>query len=56
MVWWFVWMVLLFWIFIDPYTIPGQSKKRHGMISKKRFSIRRRCRKVSRKKKDAGLK
>jgi putative membrane protein len=56
MVWWFVWMVLLFWIFIDPYTIPGQSKKRHGMISKKRLASGEGAEKYQGKKKTQELK
>lgn len=27
-VWWFFWFILLFWIFVLPYDIPGQRRKR----------------------------
>jgi len=23
-IWWFIWMILLFWIFVTPWRIPGQ--------------------------------
>jgi putative membrane protein len=40
LVWWFVWMVLLFWIFVSPYSIPGQRAKKDTPqdILKKRFA------------------
>lgn len=24
LIWWFMWIVLLFWIFVTPFRIPGQ--------------------------------
>jgi putative membrane protein len=24
LIWWFIWMVMIFWIFATPYSIPGQ--------------------------------
>ena len=27
-IWWVIWMIIIFWIFITPYDIPGQRKKR----------------------------
>ncbi|MEI6348723.1 MAG: SHOCT domain-containing protein [Bacteroidota bacterium] len=27
-IWWFVWIILLVWIFVIPYNIPGQRKKK----------------------------
>jgi putative membrane protein len=40
MVWWFVWMVLLFWIFASPYTIPGQRARKDTALDllKKRLA------------------
>jgi putative membrane protein len=31
-IWWFVWGIFLFWIFITPYDIPGQRKKRNTAL------------------------
>ncbi|MCC8425495.1 SHOCT domain-containing protein [Mucilaginibacter sp. UR6-11] len=28
LIWWFLWMMLLFWIFVTPYDIPGQRRKK----------------------------
>lgn len=40
LVWWFVWGVLLFWIFLTPYNVPGQRTKKETPIDilKKRFA------------------
>ena len=40
MVWWFVWVVLLFWIFASPYTIPGQRARKDTALDvlKKRLA------------------
>jgi len=38
--WWIVWIILLIWIFIIPYNIPGQRKKRDSPLDilKKRLA------------------
>jgi putative membrane protein len=38
--WWFIWMILLFWIFLTPYDIPGQRTKKGTPLDilKKRFA------------------
>lgn len=40
LIWWFVWIVLLFWIFAIPYSIPGQKAKKDSPLDvlKKRFA------------------
>ena len=25
-IWWILWMVMIFWIFVTPYDVPGQRK------------------------------
>lgn len=39
-VWWFFWIILLFWIFVTPYDVPGQRRKRDSplYILQKRFA------------------
>lgn len=39
--WWLVWAVLLIWIFIIPYSIPGERKKRDSPLDilKKRLAL-----------------
>ena len=39
--WWFIWMVLLFWIFATPWSIPGQRVKRDSPLDilQKRFAL-----------------
>jgi len=39
--WWFVWIVLLFWIFVLPYNIPGQRHKKDSTLDilQKRFAL-----------------
>ena len=32
LVWWLLWMVLLFWIFVTPYDVPGQRKKKDSPL------------------------
>lgn len=27
-IWWFVWMVLMFWIFVMPYDLPGKRRRK----------------------------
>lgn len=38
--WWFVWGIVLIWIFIIPYDIPGQRNKKNAPIDilKKRYA------------------
>ena len=38
--WWIVWMVLLFWIFVTPYNIPGQRMPKDSPLDilKKRYA------------------
>jgi len=40
LVWWLVWGILLFWIFVTPYNIPGQRTKKDTPIDilKKRLA------------------
>ncbi|MFT6883218.1 MAG: putative membrane protein [Marinoscillum sp.] len=28
LIWWFVWVILLFWVFVIPYNIPGQRSRK----------------------------
>ncbi len=39
-IWWMIWLVLLFWIFVLPYDIPGQRKRKETPLDllKKRFA------------------
>lgn len=39
-VWWFVWIILVLWIFVTTYDIPGQRKKRDSPLDilQKRFA------------------
>jgi putative membrane protein len=38
--WWIIWMILLFWIFATPYSIPGQKSRKDTPLDilKKRFA------------------
>lgn len=38
--WWIMWIIILFWIFVTPYNIPGQRAKKDTPIDilKKRFA------------------
>lgn len=40
MLWWFIWMIMLFWIFVLPYNIPGQKMRKDSplYILQKRFA------------------
>ncbi len=40
LIWWFVWIILLFWIFALPYSIPGQRYKKDSPLDilQKRFA------------------
>lgn len=39
-IWWFIWIIFLFWIFLTPYDIPGQMKKKDAPLDilRKRFA------------------
>lgn len=39
-IWWAIWLVLLFWIFVLPYDIPGQRKRKDTPLDllKNRFA------------------
>lgn len=39
-IWWIVWVVLLFWIFVIPFDVPGQRRRRDSPLEilKKRFA------------------
>jgi putative membrane protein len=38
--WWFIWLILIFWIFVTPYNIPGQRMKKNSPLDilQKRFA------------------
>ncbi|MEP6627534.1 MAG: SHOCT domain-containing protein [Ginsengibacter sp.] len=38
--WWFIWMGLLFWIFLTPWSIPGERRRKDTPfdILQKRFA------------------
>lgn len=39
-IWWIIWILLLLWIFVTPYDIPGQKNKRDAPLDilKRRFA------------------
>lgn len=39
-IWWVIWILLLLWIFVTPYDIPGQKNKRDTPLDilKRRFA------------------
>ena len=39
-IWWGIWFFLLIWIFVIPYNIPGQRKRKDSALDilKKRFA------------------
>ena len=39
-VWWVIWLIIVFWIFVTPYDIPGQRNKKEKPIDilKRRFA------------------
>ena len=39
-IWWFIWLMLLFWIFFTPWSIPGERRKKDDPLDilKKRFA------------------
>lgn len=40
MVWWIVWVILLVWIFVTPWDVPGQRKRPENALDilKKRYA------------------
>ncbi len=32
LIWWLLWMFLIFWIFVTPYDVPGQRKKKDSPL------------------------
>ena len=40
MFWWILWLIMLFWIFATPYSIPGQRTKKDTPLDilQKRFA------------------
>lgn len=42
LIWWVIWMIMIFWIFLTPYDIPGQRTKKEQPLNllKKRFALR----------------
>ena len=32
LIWWFVWMMLLVWIFLTPWAIPGQRSRKDSAL------------------------
>lgn len=41
LIWWLIWIILIFWIFVTPYDIPGQRSKKETplYLLKKRFAL-----------------
>jgi putative membrane protein len=39
-IWWIIWMGLIFWIFLTPWSIPGERRKKDAPLDilKKRFA------------------
>lgn len=40
LIWWFIWVILIFWIFAMPYSVPGQRRKKDSPLDilQKRFA------------------
>jgi putative membrane protein len=40
LIWWIIWIILFIWIFITPYDIPGQRRKKDSPLDilQKRFA------------------
>ena len=40
LIWWFIWMGLFYWIFLTPYSIPGEKRKKSSPLEilQKRFA------------------
>lgn len=32
LLWWIVWILLFFWVFVIPYDVPGQRKKKDSPL------------------------
>ena len=32
MIWWVVWFIFIFWIFVTPFNIPGQRRKKDSPL------------------------
>ena len=32
MIWWVVWFIFIFWIFVTPFDIPGQRRKKDSPL------------------------
>lgn len=41
MVWWILWVILLVWVFVTPYNIPGQRTKKDTPLDilNRRFAL-----------------
>jgi putative membrane protein len=39
-IWWFLWIIMIFWVFVTPYDIPGQRRKKDSPLDllQKRFA------------------
>lgn len=40
LIWWIIWMVMLFWIFFTPWSIPGDRRNKNSPLDilKRRFA------------------
>lgn len=40
LIWWILWIIVLIWIFVTPYDVPGQRKRSDSPLDilKKRFA------------------
>lgn len=40
-VWWLIWIIILFWIFVTPYDIPGQRRRKDSPLDilQKRYAM-----------------
>ena len=32
LIWWFIWLIVIFWIFATPYSIPGERRKKDSAL------------------------
>jgi putative membrane protein len=41
LLWWFIWIIFLFWIFVTPWDVSGQKKKKNSPLDilQKRFAL-----------------
>jgi putative membrane protein len=39
-IWWMLWIIFLFWVFLTPWDIPGQRKRKDSPLNilKKRYA------------------